>query len=212
MDALLFGISKFLDIILNWVIVALAAGEVFIMVRAIRSLRVLKKDIDRMTREPRRTLSEVTREPHRVSKKYTVPDQEMDWTEFDEFCNRYQEEGKWYSAFSMIIQLFTLLGILGTVCGLFIALRNGQGIRNAEELYEGVKFALSSTILGIIFAVIFKACEVFISSWYVNYIDDGIARFQNNFREDSFLAEPGTDNAEASEPGAENAEAAEPDA
>ena len=91
----------------------------------------------------------------------------------------------------MIIQLFTLLGILGTVAGLFISLRHMENISQSKELLDGVKFALSSTILGIILAVIYKFFDIIIGSVWVNYIDDGITIFKNNYREDNTSSESG---------------------
>ena len=78
------------------------------------------------------------------------------------------KKGIIYSAFSMCIQLFTLLGILGTVAGLYISMNADQNI------YEGVEFALSSTVLGIIFAVFYKFCDILFVSIFINYIEDGI--------------------------------------
>ncbi len=105
------------------------------------------------------------------------------WDEFDQFLEDYQRQGCWYSAFSLTIQIFTLLGILGTVAGLYIAMKNG------EDMYHGVELALSTTILGILFAVIYKIVDIIIVSTCINYIEDGISRYEKIYRVDSEDAE-----------------------
>ncbi len=107
------------------------------------------------------------------------------WYEFDQFLKEYQEKGKYYSGFSMVIQIFPLLGILGTVAGLYVAMSQNQNI------YEGVEFALSSTVLGIIFAVVFKVFDVILVSWFLNYIDDGISRYEKVYSVDNEDAQKG---------------------
>ncbi len=99
-----------------------------------------------------------------------------DWEEFDAFLEDYQEKGCWYSAFSLIIQVFTLLGILGTVAGLYLSVCKGG------DLYTGVEMALSTTIFGILFAVIYKLADVFIMSVFINYIEDGINRYEKIYK------------------------------
>ena len=107
----------------------------------------------------------------------------MDWDAFDKLKQKYQSTSGIYSIYSLIIQLFTLLGILGTVAGLFIAMQNWSDLSKTTEMYNGIKFALSSTILGIIFAVIFKIFDIILCSQYINYLDDEIDRFEKNYTE-----------------------------
>ncbi len=111
------------------------------------------------------------------------------WYEFDQFLKEYQEKVKYYSAFSMVIQLFPLLGILGTVAGLYVAMSQNQSV------YTGVEFALSSTILGIIFAVVFKVFDVILVSGFINYIDDGISRYEKVYSIDNEDARKGLEEA-----------------
>lgn len=105
------------------------------------------------------------------------------WDEFDQFLEDYQKQGCWYSAFSLTIQIFPLLGILGTVAGLYLAMKNG------EDMYRGVELALSTTILGILFAVIYKIVDIIIVSTCINYIEDGINRYEKIYKVDSEDAE-----------------------
>ena len=91
--------------------------------------------------------------------EYTVK-VKKDWKEFDKFCDDYQNDSMLFSSVSLIIQIFPLLGILGTVTGLFVAMNGNADWSNAQNLFEGVSFALSSTVLGILFAVIFKSVDI----------------------------------------------------
>ena len=110
----------------------------------------------------------------------TKVDQEV----FNQKLNNYQlVTCVWYSVFSLIIQLFTLLGILGTVAGLFSALQNWKDLSKAQEMYDKIGFALSSTVLGLIFALLFKLGDIFLSSVFINYIDEKIDRFEKKFAE-----------------------------
>lgn len=189
-DNLIMMIAEFLSRILDYGIMILGFVELIIMIIAWGKLVVLKKDIMELNNPSGRRLKSRSKKGKKVKKEY-VQEDELDWTEFDDFCDRYQKEGVWYAVFSMIIQLFTLLGILGTVAGLYISLRNMEDISQSKQLLDGVKFALSSTILGIILAVFYKFFDIIIGSAWVNYIDDGITIFKNNYREDNSSNESG---------------------
>ena len=107
---------------------------------------------------------------------------EKSWGDLKTFLKEYENVQSWYAAFSMLIQLFPLLGILGTVAGLFIALNSGS------DIYEGVGFALSSTVLGIILAVVFKVLELILESVFVLRIEEEVSRYEkeyNIFRDDA---------------------------
>ena len=193
MDGLIYALCVFLDAVLNPVILLLGVLEAVILAVSWKKLIVLKAEIDRISgNATMRKTHSVRREKKKLQARY-VTTVERDWNEFDQFCFRYQKDGKWFTAFSLIIQLFTLLGILGTVAGLFIAMRQNEDWSNAQGMYEGVKFALSTTVLGIILAVVFKGFDIFLNAWFVQYIDDGIARFQSNYNEEKdYPQEEGT--------------------
>lgn len=182
MDNFVYYLCVMFDAVLNPLIIILFAAEFIIMLITIRKMKALTGRIDKINGVSSRQVSKVLVGSKKKKKTFTAVT-ELDWEEFDRFCDDYQKDGRWYTAFSLIIQLFTLLGILGTVAGLFLAMRDNNDWQSAEGMYEGVKFALSSTVLGIIAAIIFKAIDVILSSKYVNYIDDGISRFQNNYNE-----------------------------
>jgi biopolymer transport protein ExbB/TolQ len=65
----------------------------------------------------------------------------------------YQKATKWFYWFVNLISVFPLLGIAGTVWGIIPALSDFENINS----YFSV--ALTSTLLGIVFSVIFKLFE-----------------------------------------------------
>ena len=158
------------------------------MIYAWGKLMRLKARIKRINDPTARRLRTRSKEGKTVRREYVQTD-ELDWTEFDEFCYKYQKDKGAYTMFTMIIQLFTLLGILGTVAGLLVALLSMNDISQSDQLLNGVRFALSSTMWGLILAILFKAFDVLIGSFWVEYIEDGIARFKNNYREETTPAE-----------------------
>ena len=180
MNTLILGVSWFLAKTLNYFIVILAIGEVFIMVRSYHEMKVLKERIDKLNAATTGRAVLTKAEPGKLRTEYTVT-AERNWQEFDLFCDDYQKQSIWFSRFSLIIQIFPLLGILGTVTGLFIAMNSNADWSNAQGLFEGVRFALSSTVLGILFAVLFKIADIAFSARYLNYIDDGVDRFRENY-------------------------------
>ena len=180
---LIFGLSNVLFNILNPLIGLLGLFEMGLMIISLIKLAKLKLQIDKLNKPDNKKLVDVQKQSKTVKRSFSIENR-FDWNEFDEFSNRFQLDMRWYSAFAMIIQLFTLLGILGTVCGLFIALKNWDDLSNSKALIDGVKFALSSTILGIILAIFFKICDTAICSLFVNYIQDGIILFKNNYNEE----------------------------
>ena len=183
MNQIILAAAGLLDRYLNTVIVLLGFVEIGLFFAALFRLHHCKRTIEELNRNPDLRKIKVTRERRHIEKEYAST-LDVSWEEFDDFCGLYQKRMIVYSMFSLGIQIFPLLGILGTVAGLFISLQSMEGIPNSELLFDGVRFALSSTILGIVAAVIFKFFDIFLNSVYVNYIDDGIARFQDNYRED----------------------------
>ncbi len=172
----MIGLCEILDRIINpciflvaFVELALLMVSVYYLLGFRRRIRALNsKEITNKGRSRKQTKS-------KVSKTMEI-EINKDWDEFDTFLEDYQEKGCWYSAFSLIIQVFTLLGILGTVAGLYLAMSEGY------DMTVGVEMALSTTIFGILFAVIYKMLDIFIMSVFINYIEDGINRYEKIYK------------------------------
>ncbi|HOO78769.1 MAG TPA: MotA/TolQ/ExbB proton channel family protein [Lachnospiraceae bacterium] len=178
----MLSICDFLANNLNVIIVVFAIAEGVLMCVSGYILFVFRLRIDKLNK----TQIFMSRHSKKAGKGKVMSTYESfsqkNWNEYDQFLTDYQKKGIIYSAFSMCIQLFTLLGILGTVAGLYISMNADQNI------YEGVEFALSSTVLGIIFAVFYKFCDILFVSIFINYIEDGILRFEKNYHIDSEAA------------------------
>jgi len=96
--------------------------------------------------------------------------------DIDELRDRFENAQKWYTAFSMLIQIFPLMGILGTVAGLF------RSIALEQEIYVGVQFALATTIYGLIFAILFKIVDTLYVALLINRIEEGFDRYEKDYR------------------------------
>lgn len=66
-------------------------------------------------------------------------------TAFNKTCS-------WHEAFSQLIPLFPLFGILGTVSGLILQLQAS----NIDQIFKSLDTALGTTFYGLVFAIILK--------------------------------------------------------
>ena len=161
MNSAILAVSWFLAKILNPVIVILAIVEAVLMIMAYNKMIALKKRIDALNGETPGKQVLRSKKAGIVETEYTVK-VKKDWKEFDNFCDDYQNDSMLFSSVSLIIQI-------------------NADWSNAQNLFEGVSFALSSTVLGILFAVIFKFVDILFCSRYLNYIDDGVDRFRESY-------------------------------
>ncbi|MBR4224625.1 MAG: MotA/TolQ/ExbB proton channel family protein [Oscillospiraceae bacterium] len=73
--------------------------------------------------------------------------------------NDFNEHCSWHNAFEQLIPIFPMLGILGTVAGLIIGLKNGTtGLQDAMET------SLDTTFAGLIFAILLKGIDALLPS------------------------------------------------
>ena len=177
MNTIILLICNLLDVILNWIILVLFVCETYLGVKSWITLSGFKRRINHLNETKIKKVRSFRRKKGEIETHYEGNPVKK-WEELDAFLRDYQDKGKIYTAFSLIIQLFTLLGILGTVAGLFVAL---QDMEDPSNLLDGVGFALSSTILGIICAVIAKAFDILFVSKYITYIDEGIERYEKEY-------------------------------
>ena len=172
-------LCNIIDKVTNPIICAFAVWEFVLMIISIVIMAIFKSRINKLNgKELKKSSTAKRRGKGRIEKTMEF-ESNHNWEEFDQFLEDYQKKGCLYSAFSMIIQIFTLLGILGTVAGLYLAMSNGQ------DMYEGVELALSTTILGILFAAVYKFFDILIVSFLINYIEDGINRYEKIYKVDS---------------------------
>lgn len=121
-----------LDNITNPIILIVAMIELILMVVSIAIMAKLKYRIKKLNSKGSKKSGTYKKEEKGNVTKIIELESKKDWEEFDQFLEDYQEKGWWYSAFSLIIQIFTLLGILGTVAGLYLAMSNGQDMYEKE--------------------------------------------------------------------------------
>ncbi|MBX2843404.1 MAG: MotA/TolQ/ExbB proton channel family protein [Flammeovirgaceae bacterium] len=79
---------------------------------------------------------------------------------FSKWENKYQSSTSWYYLFSNTISIFPLMGIAGTILGIIPALIDFSTVKPAFSL------ALTSTLLGVFFSIIFKLLEGKVSANY----------------------------------------------
>ena len=77
----------------------------------------------------------------------------------NDVCDKRKSISFWYSIFVNITGCFTLFGILGTVISLLSLVSDSSDVTGS---FYG---ALTSTMWGIIFAIIFKIADAFLSAW-----------------------------------------------
>lgn len=181
MDEIIKNICEVLSKSLNIIILIAGIGELVLLCISWHKLYKSKNAFMKLSKATTKEVRD--KQVDHTSTKTTITVIKLDWAAFDKLKEEYQSINGTYSIYSLIIQLFTLLGILGTVAGLFIAMQNWSDLSKATDMYNGIKFALSSTVLGIIFAVIYKIFDIVLCSQYINYIDDEIERFDKNYSE-----------------------------
>lgn len=175
MTGFFLALCTLLSNILNPIILILMIFELGLGVIVGWQLVHLKREINRLNASGRRANQRTLRKGRGQLTTTFESITEKDWNDFDAFLGLYQRDLVTCNFFSLLIQIFPLLGILGTVAGLYIAINSGQ------DIYEGVKFALSSTVYGIMAAVLFKIVDIIFTARFLNYIDDGIDRFEKNY-------------------------------
>ncbi|MCR5739205.1 MAG: MotA/TolQ/ExbB proton channel family protein [Lachnospiraceae bacterium] len=172
-------LCKILDALINPLIYLLAIAEFVLLCVSVWTLAGFRKRIADLNKDNVSRIKLSKTSGKREVKKSVETVESRNWDDFEKFQRDYQKGSVWYSIFSLVIQLFTLLGILGTVVGLYIAMNNG------EDLYAGVGLALTTTINGILFAVIYKLFDIGITAMLLNFIDDGMDIFVDSYKADS---------------------------
>ena len=157
----------------------MAIVESVLWIESFRRLRRFAQRFDSLSKEIKEVEKSVKKPgTWKISDRCSIL-REKGWEEYMNFRKDYQNQIGIYEIFSSLIQIFTLLGILGTVAGLHIALNAAAS--EGQSVYEGVGFVLSSTIFGIIDAVTFKILDILFTTPKANYIEDGIDVFEKDY-------------------------------
>lgn len=91
----------------------------------------------------------------------------------------YDEIYSQYNTWAQMIPIFPLLGILGTVAGLILQVSS----QNADAIYASLHLALSSTLYGIIAAIILKIVEAAVVQKRVNEIDSMLSDYEIKYQD-----------------------------
>ena len=99
--------------------------------------------------------------------------------EFDTICAKY-------TVSSMIIPVFPLLGILGTVAGLIKELGAAS---NPELIYSALGVAMWSTFWGLIAAIVLKIVETVTVQSHIGVIENYFSNYDQSFTDSKNIEE-----------------------
>jgi len=92
--------------------------------------------------------------------------------QFDELTSKY-------ATWAQMIPIFPLLGILGTVAGLILQVEAAD----AAAIYESLHLALSSTLYGLIAAIVLKIVETALVQKHINDIETMLSDYEIKYQD-----------------------------
>jgi len=134
---------------INIAIMLLALANCFFLYKAYQNIGQLKKELF----EGESMLEKFIKK--RLGQEADV-DQQIRGN-FAQLEEMYNNATKWYHIFTNVISVFPLLGITGTIWGII------PTVLDFSQVNSNFSLALVSTLLGVVFAVIFKFFEGFLS-------------------------------------------------
>lgn len=93
-----------------------------------------------------------------------------------EYEEKYNKVSKWYILCQLMIPVFPLLGILGTIDGLIINLTADQ-----SQMLNSLSVALYSTFLGLIFSIILRIIDSVIIAPIIQSIEGQLDTYDSLF-------------------------------
>ena len=81
--------------------------------------------------------------------------------------NEFNKSTSWHNVFTQLIPVFPLMGVFGTVWGLI----QEVGADNIEKMLSSLNTAMSTTLVGLFFAIILKAFDAIFPSRAINDVD-----------------------------------------
>jgi len=125
----------------NIIIIIVAVINGIMFVGAFKS----KQDVDKL-------LHPSSNRARKITPNINMTNEEIENTQ-----KKYQSMSSFYSGYANITAIFPLLGIIGTVAALM------KEADDIEKLTDNFNVALSTTFLGIFFAIFFKVIDSFLS-------------------------------------------------
>ncbi len=153
----------------NLLIIFLAVVNLYFLYKAFQHIQLLKKEL--YTGES--VLEKL------ISKRLGKPDaaERLGKDDFHRWEIMYRDATRWFHLFTGMISVFPLLGVGGTVLGIIPAVIDLNNVQSSFAL------ALISTLLGVLFAILFKFFEGYLSGNYtlvserINTLTVDVARF-----------------------------------
>ncbi len=186
-DSFIFTLSGFLADYLIPAIKVLAIIEIVLLIISCVVLSPILKDAKALNKPRNLRYSKPRRENGGILKEINGEMPKDYQYEMDRIHNDFEKAMGWYNAFTMLIQLFPLFGILGTVSGLF------RAIALEHEIYVGVQFALASTIYGLFAAILFKIVDTVVASAMISRIEGELDWYESTYRIDAGSLEEDAD-------------------
>lgn len=81
--------------------------------------------------------------------------------------NEFEKSNSWHNAFTQIISVFPLMGVLGTVGGLI----QEVSADSIDKLLSSLNTAMSTTFWGLLIAIILKILDAFFPSKSINDVE-----------------------------------------
>ena len=172
----LLGISNIINPIINYVILILF---VIVLVWLLSTNKKLKQfRTEKLIALKGKTRTKISKSGYNMKQ---VQETVALRSDFFNLRNDYEQIVKDYDIISILIPLFPLFGILGTVSGLIAEIASNG---SSEAIISSLNVALTSTLMGLIAAIILKLIESLGSqneiSQIENQLEDYSLKYEDN--------------------------------
>ncbi|MCR5487063.1 MAG: MotA/TolQ/ExbB proton channel family protein [Lachnospiraceae bacterium] len=96
------------------------------------------------------------------------------------FESEFNKDYTGYEILQQLIPVFPLMGILGTVAGLMLQVRTGEGI---DSIYASLGLAMGSTLTALIWAIVLKLVVALSSSRLVLDVENTLESYEKKYRD-----------------------------
>ncbi|MCQ2402017.1 MAG: MotA/TolQ/ExbB proton channel family protein [Lachnospiraceae bacterium] len=163
-------IANLLGIIIDPIIIAGFIVLLYFMIKIARTLKVKTREISDIY-HGKGGKNYVNKKSHTLKQIATA---EAKWDDVNTFKGEYSDICAEYSTCASLVPVFPLLGILGTVAGLILQVET----QDVGAIFSALNTALSSTLYGLLAAIILKAFESFAIASKMNHIDADLENFE----------------------------------
>lgn len=164
------NIAVVIGIVIDPLIIAGFAVLLFFMIRTARILKGKAEEISDIY-HGKGGRNYVNKKNHTLKQIATA---EAKWDDVNTFKGDYSDICAKYSTLASLVPVFPLMGILGTVAGLILQVET----QNVDVIFAALNTAMSSTLYGLLAAIILKAVEAICISSKINRIDADLENFE----------------------------------